>query len=282
MTTTLFKYHGCGNDFICLDCRDQSYDLQKLAQIVCRRGFHIGADGVIGLYASDDADFKMVIVNSDGSIPQMCGNGIRCFAAFILDQQLASGNLSIETDAGILSVQVLFDDGLRLFRVGMGQAKVKDALPQSDFNLPVDSSHYSYHLNGQTFSFFRYRLVILMRLFFVDDVDAVSLQDVGPVAESHPFFPNRVNTEFVEIIDNHHIKMRVWERGVGETNACGTGACASVVAGIMNAQLSTPVTVHLTGGDLLIEFNASNNQVFMNGPAEFVFSTAIDVSQWFD
>ena len=268
------KYHGCKNEFVCIDCRDQSHDLIKLVQPMCDRESGIGADGLIGLFESNIADFKMVIANCDGSIPEMCGNGIRCLAAYVIDQGFSQSNkLTFETGAGVLTVEITKNDINRQFKVQMGRANYGRTLPRDDFQLSHDGqTQWSYQLDHESFLFTPISMGNPHAVVFVDDVHAIDLKRLGPLAETHANFPNRVNTEFVQVVNESHLIMRVWERGVGETMACGTGACASVVAGFLTNQCLNHATVQLDGGVLSILFNDQTNEVIMTGPAEFIAS----------
>ena len=280
MTINFSKYHGCGNDFICIDCRNESYSLEELAPKLCNRGFSIGADGIVGLYNSNNADFKMVIVNSDGSTPEMCGNGLRCLIAFAIDNDITKKTtLTIETAAGILSARIInTSNNISTINIDMGEANTKQNLPEKDFDIEnTNSINISIELNDRPYIFTPVSMGNPHAVIFVENLSSLPVDIIGPISENHPFFPNRVNTEFVEVINESELHMRVWERGVGETNACGTGACASVVAATLTKQCNGKATVKLNGGTLDIEFDQETNQVKMEGPAEFLFKSEITI-----
>ena len=271
------KYHGCGNDFICVDARSANIDLVAFAKKWCVRGFSVGADGILALDSSPMADFKMTVVNADGSIPEMCGNGLRCFVAYLVHQQLLdSTECLIETDAGILSVTINESNKEVVnMSVQMGQAKLGSNLPTSDFKF--ETSNVIQHITVDSVD---YSVVLVSMgnphaVIFVDDVDSFPVGVVGPFIEQHPCFPNRVNVEFIQMNANGSIRMRVWERGVGETYACGTGACAVVVATSQKKLVAKPTTVILNGGELLIDYDSQSNEVIMTGPAELVYESSL-------
>ena len=280
MELNFSKYHGCGNDFICMDLRGSQCDYVALSQSLCQRGHNIGADGLLVLLESSVADCRMLVVNSDGSVPEMCGNGFRCFVAYITHQGFfEKKSLTIETDAGVLDASIISDDGaLMQVSVNMGRALYGDALPLNDFQL-ADPSQLDIELNvkDQLFVATPVSMGNPHCVIVVPSVDAVDVLGIGPNIETHPFFPNRVNVEFVELVSSSHYKMRVWERGVGETNACGTGACAAVVAGLLAHNGVEVVTVSLRGGELLISVDPQSYYVHMQGPAQFVFSSRISI-----
>jgi diaminopimelate epimerase len=278
MDVSFNKYHGCGNDFICVDFRGKDADFVSLAKQLCRRHFSIGADGLIVLLDSAVAHYRMVVVNADGSIPEMCGNGLRCFVAYVSDLGLAqSSMLTIETGAGVLKAVIQSNScSSMMVLVDMGLAYYHDRLPSNDFALANAPGHVI-SIGSQSFEFTPVSMGNPHCVIFVSDVDAIDLQSVGPMIETHPCFPNRVNVEFVQVVANNHLKMRVWERGVGETNACGTGACASVVAGVLSKKCDTNARVDVLGGSLGISFCLETFQVEMTGPATFVFSSKITI-----
>ena len=279
MNLNFSKYHGCGNDFICVDARKIDLDVSLVAKDVCRRHFSVGADGFICLLPSDSADYKMLISNSDGSIPEMCGNGLRCFVHFLHDLGLIKDRfVSIETGAGVLKAKIVEKNGCNAnVFVEMGQAYFLDQLPRNDFifdnysevQIPITIGSHS--LIFTPVSMGNPHAVII-----VDDLDAINVMDIGSQIELHSFFPNGVNVEFIQVLNNQTVKMRVWERGVGETAACGTGACASVVAGhLLNLLDSKEIDVQLLGGQLKVTVDMSTSFVTVNGPSEFVFSSEI-------
>ena len=278
MDLSFSKYHGCGNDFICVDFRGQTANFVTLSKRLCQRHFSIGADGLIVLLESHVADVRMLVVNADGSIPEMCGNGLRCFIAYIADLGLVGQpQISVETDAGVLRANIVSDsDDTMDVSVAMGRAYYDEILPSKDFNLSF-APNQTLNVHQHSFQFTPISMGNPHCVIFVTDVDAVDLHVVGPEIERHLAFPNRVNVEFVQVISNDHLKMRVWERGVGETNACGTGACASVVAGYLTRQCDSNARVDLLGGPLEISFCSETSEVQMQGPATFVFSSKITI-----
>jgi len=250
------KMHGCGNDFVFIDCLGgERRDLEKLAQRLCDRRFGVGADQLLTIHPSETADFKMEIYNADGGQVEMCGNGIRCFAKYVRDHGLTEKTeLTVETLAGIIRPRLVGSlvevDGRIL-----------------DYPLDVDGTTY------------RITCVSMGNphcVVYPDDPDSLDLEKLGPRFERHPFFPKRVNTEFVKVLGPEEIRMRVWERGAGETWACGTGACGATVAGALTKRHGRKVTVHLRGGDLLIDWRA-DDRVYMTGGAEEVFQGTVTV-----
>lgn len=280
MELNFSKYHGCGNDFICIDLRKTDIDLIPFAQKICERHFSVGADGVVVVLDSKIADYRMLIINADGSIPEMCGNGLRCFMAFLKDSNLiTSDSILVETDAGVLPTTIVSssDDQL-MVKVQMGAARFGDALPKQDFNFDSSSLiNISLDIPQGIFHFTPVSMGNPHAVIFVSNLDKFDVEGIGSVIESHPWFPNKVNVEFVEVISPNQYKMRVWERGVGETNACGTGACASVVAGVLSKKGLHQVQVILKGGALDIHYLEDSSHIEMLGPAKFIFSSRIKV-----
>tara|TARA_A100001011_G_C14091329_1_gene748721 strand:- start:101 stop:946 length:846 start_codon:yes stop_codon:yes gene_type:complete len=275
------KYHGCGNDFICIDCRDIQLDITAVAPQISNRHFSIGADGVLGVFDSDIADYKMVIVNSDGSIPEMCGNGLRCFVHYLLDLgESIEKTLSIETGAGVLHASVIdYANNQLISSISMGRPAYLEQLPSKDF--AFDYAHSLTHaidFGMGEFEFIPISMGNPHAVFFVDNLHDINVHELGPMIESHPYFPNRVNVEFVQVVSNQRFKFRVWERGAGETNACGTGACASVVAGVLSKRSDGDVLVELLGGELRISFHLEDQQIIMEGPSAFVFSSELNLT----
>ncbi|MEK9727448.1 MAG: diaminopimelate epimerase [Candidatus Margulisiibacteriota bacterium] len=275
MAIKFSKYHGCGNDFICVDARQTPLDFVNFATHYCQRGFSVGGDGALFLLDSKVADFKMMVVNADGSEPEMCGNGLRCFVAYLYHQKLTTKlTLTIETGAGILNCQILDPNYPSCqILIEMGQAKLQSTLPTQDFGMNVNLLSHDLVVDGTPLSLIPIGMGNPHAVIFVSDVDAFDLARFGPVIEQHPWFPNRVNVEFIQRVSENELKMRVWERGVGETNACGTGACAAVVAGVLSGQNLADATVQLKGGQLAINYNQETHEVFMTGPAEFVYQS---------
>jgi len=273
------KYQGLGNDFVLVDCREQGTPALTPEQAagMCDRNFGVGADGVIFVLPPDmpDAKYKMRIYNSDGSEPEMCGNGIRCMARFVGELEAESGTFGISTLAGLIKPELRSDGTVC---VDMGEPFLKAAdVPTT---LPTDADGRAIDapltVAGQEWLVTCVGMGNPHAIVFVDDVDALDLAGVGPQFETDAVFPAKTNTEFVQVLSPTHLKMKVWERGAGPTLACGTGACALTVAAILTgrAEKSTPVTVSLPGGDLVIEWREADNRLYMTGPAEKVFAGA--------
>ena len=273
MVIEFSKYQGLGNDFILIDNRHSAEPIisPEQAAKMCDRHFGIGADGVIfALPGKDGTDYTMRIYNSDGSEPEMCGNGIRCLAKFIAELEGDRFNKSykIHTLAGVI-VPKLDDDEVT---VDMGEpeltaAKIPTTLEGADSKV-IDRP---LEVADRTWSITTVSMGNPHCITFVEDSEAIALEQIGPLFEHHSVFPQRTNTEFIEVIKPDYIKMRVWERGAGITLACGTGACASVVAGVLNNKCDRSCTVELPGGCLQIEWSAADNRVYMTGPATEVF-----------
>ncbi len=264
--------HGTGNDFIVIDARrKQIANPGQLAKRLCRRHFSIGADGLILIKPSKRADYRMRIFNPDGSEAEMCGNGIRCFAKYLYDRKITKKHLiEVETKAGVVKPEI---SGNRI-RVDMGMP----LLTRSD--IPMLGKSESAINETLTLKDSKARITAVSMgnphaVIFVNDLNTYPVEKIGPEVENHPIFPNRTNVEFVEVINKGKLKVRVWERGVGETLACGTGACASLVAAVLNHRTEKRAEVHLAGGMLTVEW--SNNNIFLTGPAEEVFNGVIEL-----
>jgi diaminopimelate epimerase len=276
------KYHGLGNDFVLIDHRHSPEVRIPSSEVIriCDRHFGVGADGIIFLLPSqkasgdllqDGSRFGMRIINSDGSEPEMCGNGIRCLARFMADLGIPtqSGAYLIETLAGLM-VPRLQPDGL--VQVEMGSPRLlAGQIPTSLADPEQKVIEAPLQVAEQTWLVTCVNMGNPHAVVFVEDVAEIDLANVGSQFECHPAFPQRVNTEFVQVLDPTRVRMRVWERGAGATLACGTGACAVVVAGVLTGRLESAVTVELPGGSLCIEWNQEQSQVLMTGPAEAVF-----------
>lgn len=275
MTVKFSKYHGLGNDFILIDNRDSNEPLVSAEDAVqiCDRHFGIGADGVIFvLPGKEDTDYTMRIFNSDGSEPEMCGNGIRCMAMFITDlegQEIVGKTYHISTLAGVISPTI---QGEGKVKVDMGEpflraVEIPTTLSESEgkvVNQPLS-------VQGKEYLVSCVSMGNPHCLVFVEDVASLDLNAIGADFETHPAFPQKTNTEFIEVVERNYLKMRVWERGAGITLACGTGACATVVAGVLNDKCDRITTVELPGGCLDIEWSESDNHIYMTGPATKVF-----------
>jgi len=266
------KMHGLGNDFILMDEIDpMKYDLTSLAIRLCDRHQGIGADGIILILPSEIADVKMRIINSDGSEANMCGNGIRCFAKYVYDNQLNTArSFTIETGAGVMIPELIVEDGKVLFvKVNMGAPDLeRSAIPMTGpagkvINEPLQIAGKYYNITSLLMG-------VPHTMVFVDHLDQTDIVTIGKAIEKNPVFPKGTNVNFVEVVNDHEIKMRTWERGAGSTLACGTGSCASAVAASLNGLTGKEVTVHLTLGDLFIEW--IDGVVYMTGSANHVFS----------
>lgn len=268
--------HGLGNDFILIDCRDKAVRDQlagigDFSRRLCHRRFGIGADQLLLLYPSAAADFRMLIFNADGTEVEMCGNGIRCFARFIWDRGLSGKErLSVETLAGIIKPE---QDG-RMVKVDMGQPVLEGRL----IPVAVDGMvrDFPLKIEDEEFLITAVSMGNPHAVIFVGEVDNVDLNTYGPLIENHDLFPKRTNVEFVQVFDTGRIKMRVWERGAGETMACGTGASAAAVAANLKGLTGRRVKVLLAGGELLIDWK-EDQHVYMTGPAEQVFEGTIEI-----
>ena len=273
------KMQGCGNDYVYVNCMDKLIDNpEKVSQYISDRHFGIGSDGIILICPSDVADFRMAMYNADGSEGKMCGNGVRCIAKYVYEYGLTDKKkISLETKSGIKYLDMDIEDGkVQMVKVDMGAPILKPA----EIPVKTDSSMDSFinqplDVDGNTFMVTCVSMGNPHAVVFVDDTKSLDIRKYGPVFETHPAFPEQVNTEFVQVISRNEINMRVWERGSGETLACVTGTCASVVACVLNGKTDEKVTVHLLGGDLFIEYNRDNGTVWMTGPAEIVFDGEI-------
>lgn len=275
------KMHGLGNDYVYVNCFEEKIDNPPaVARFVSDRHFGIGSDGLIMINPSKTADFEMEMYNADGSRGEMCGNGIRCVAKYVYDYGLTDKTqISVETLGGIKYLDLTVEDGkVSLVKVDMGKPKLEaDLIPiiserEQVIDEPIEVDGKEYHMTGVSMG--NPHAVI-----YVDDVKGLDLEKIGPKFENHERFPKRINTEFVHCIDRQTVEMRVWERGSGETLACGTGACAVAVSSILNNLTDTQVTVKLLGGDLQIEWDREKDRVSMTGPATVVFDGVIDITE---
>ena len=281
------KMEGLGNDYVYVDCTKQDIEnASNLAKIISDRHFGVGSDGLILIKSSKKADFRMQMFNSDGTEAEMCGNGIRCVGKYVYDKGLTDKTtLKIETLAGIKVLNLNVEDGkVKTVKVDMGE-------PILDYKL-IPAKDGKVYKSRDGIKFYKVNINIegdLKELTcvsmgnphgidFANNIEKLKIEKFGPIIEVDEHFPNKVNAEFIEILDKHNIKMRVWERGAGETLACGTGACASVVASFLNGYTERNVTVELLGGKLEIEWNKEDNHVYMTGPAETVFEGEFDES----
>ncbi len=267
------KMHGLGNDYVCINCfRERVENPPGFARTLCDRHYGIGADGLILICPSKVSDFKMEIYNSDGSVAGMCGNGIRCLGKYVYDYRLTGKEtLSIETKSGIRNMHLHIQDGKACgAMVDMGVPRLNahsiPILSEKDLviNDPIEVQEKNYRMTG--ISMGNPHAVI-----FLEEINGISLEETGRELEFHPRFPERANIEFCHVTARDRMEIRVWERGVGETLACGTGACAAVVASVLNDLTDEEVIVKLLGGELSVRWDRKVNHVFLEGPAVKVF-----------
>ena len=273
------KMHGLGNDYVYIDAINQKIENRsELAKFVSDRHFGIGSDGLILICPSEKADFKMQMFNQDGSEAEMCGNGIRCVGKFVYDKGLTKKEtITVETLAGIKTLVMTAKNGkIETARVDMGEPilepekipVISNENPVKNLKLEVENKYFTFTCvsmgNPHAVTFIK------------EDVNKFDICKYGAKLEVNKAFPKKANIEFAQIIDRQNINMRVWERGAGETLACGTGACAVTVSAILNGYTKRAITVHLLGGDLKIEWNKNDNHVYMTGPATTVFEGKID------
>ena len=275
------KMHGCGNDYIYIDGAKEKIAQEEKEAFVRRvsdRHFGVGGDGVIFINPSEEADFEMEMYNADGSRAEMCGNGIRCVAKYVYDKGLTDKtDISVISCGRIKYLQLFLQDGkVDTVRVNMGAPELTAALVPvvCERKQAVDET---ISVQGQDYKMTCVSMGNPHAVVFMDGVKELDIEKIGPCFENHERFPKRINTEFVRVVDGHTLEMRVWERGSGETLACGTGACAVAVASILNGHVSGEVTVKLLGGDLKIFWDEQENIVYMTGPAAVVFDGEIQV-----
>ena len=282
------KMHGCGNDYVYVDCTKEVIpNISETAIRVSDRHFGIGSDGLILIKASDVADFEMDMYNADGSRGKMCGNGIRCVAKYVYDHGLTDKTtITVNTLSGIKTLKLTVEDGkVSKVRVDMGEPELIPAqvpVKASVLGLADDRREAilaePLEIKGRSYDITCVSMGNPHCITFIgEDVRDFPLEAVGPVFEKHELFPERVNTEFINVIDKDHLRMRVWERGSGETLACGTGACAVAVASYLNGFTGRSVDIELLGGHLEVVYDEKTNHVFMTGPATEVFSGEIDL-----
>ena len=275
------KMHGIGNDYIYVNCFEEKVDNpEKVSIYVSDRRKGIGSDGLVLIMPSDKADFRMRIFNADGTEAMMCGNATRCIGKYVYDKGLTDKTeITLETNSGIKYLTLFPENGkVEFVEVDMGKA----ILTPKD--IPVNSDKERFisepvEVDGKEYKITCVSMGNPHAIVYMDDIKDLELEKIGPSFENHKLFPDRINTEFIEVIDSHTLNMRVWERGSGETFACGTGACASVVASVLNGYCNhdEEVTVHLRGGDLKITWN-SDGTVIMKGPAALICDGDVDVS----
>lgn len=274
------KMQGIGNDYVYVNCFEETVaDPERVSEIISDRHFGIGADGLVLIMPSDKADFRMRMFNADGSEGNMCGNATRCIGKFVYDNHLTDKtSITLETRSGIKKLTLYPENGkVKTVLVDMGKAVLKPA------DIPMNVSGDTFinkpiTVDGKEVFITAVSMGNPHAVTYVEDVDSLELEKIGPSFENHPLFPERVNTEFIKILDESTMQMRVWERGSGETWACGTGACAATAASVLNGYFphDKEITVKLRGGDLFITYK-SDGTVLMRGPSETVFTGEIDV-----
>lgn len=272
--------HGTGNDYIYVDLFQQKLENQEeVAKVVSDRRFGIGSDGLICIAPSKTADCRMIMYNADGSEGAMCGNGIRCVAKYVYDRGIVpKDHMSIETKSGIKQLELTVEEGKAVYvKVNMGEAVLKPS------EIPVQAEGEDFiarqiEAGGRTYTVTCVSMGNPHCVVFTEGIDGLDLEKTGPLFENHPLFPDRINTEFVEVIDRHTLKMRVWERGSGETVSCGTGTCAATVAAVLNGHCprGEEVEVRVRGGALYDTY-LKNGEVLMKGPATEVFQGEIEI-----
>lgn len=283
MEIEFVKMEGLGNDFIILDDRkgdiERHENYPELAKRLCSRHFGIGADGIILILESHDHDIKYRIYNSDGSQAQMCGNGMRCFAKYLYEKKiLTQKKIRVDTKAGTVIPEVIVDDNdqVQSIRVDMGEPVL------SCLDIPFESPNEKAIEESLIVGDKEYLITAVFMgnphaVLFVDDLQKVDIEKVGRLIEAHKRFPEKTNVEFIEVVNNRELKMKVWERGAGRTLACGTGACAALVAASLTGRAQDSAIIHLDGGDLYIHWDKETNHIFKTGPATLVFEGRIRI-----
>lgn len=278
------KMHGLGNDFVCIYCAASNFkikNISSLAKFICDRHFGIGGDGLILICESDVADFKMIIFNNDGTEAEMCGNGIRCVGKFVYDKGLTfNQEISIETKAGIKVLQLhVENEKVRSVTVDMDEPILEAK------RIPVildDKERKKLKLKAIDREFIADCVSMgnPHSVIQIEDLDTFPIEKYGTILENDEHFPNKSNIEFIKVLDRKHVKMRVWERGVGETLACGTGACAVATSCIFNNLTENNIMVELQGGNLQVMWNNIDNHVYMTGPAEIIYEGELDYDNY--
>ena len=267
------KMHGIGNDYVYVNCfEEQVDDPAALAVAMSRQHYGVGSDGLILICPSNVADFEMKMYNADGSQSEMCGNGTRCVGKYVYDRGLTDKTtVSLMTGAGLKILQLKVLNGkVAAVKVDMGAPELRPELIPVD--LPGEKvMGHRLTAGSQTYEIHCVSMGNPHCIVFVKDPDQVDVEQVGRMLENHPIFPNRANIEFVQVVNRNHLRMRVWERGSGETLACGTGACASLVAAVLTGKADRQVTMDLLGGSLELDWSFEDGHVYQEGPAKFVF-----------
>ncbi|MBQ8556278.1 MAG: diaminopimelate epimerase [Clostridia bacterium] len=267
------KMHGIGNDYVYVNCfEEQIDDPAALAVKMSRLHYGVGSDGLILICPSDVADFAMKMYNADGSESEMCGNGVRCIGKYVYDKGLTDKTtVNLMTGGGLKELHLNVEEGrVKSVRVDMGMPEL--APKQIPVDLPGEMvMGHRLNVGANTYEIHCVSMGNPHCIIFVKDPDVVDVEQVGSLLENHAIFPKRANIEFVQVVDREHLRMRVWERGSGETLACGTGACASLVAAVLTGRADRRVSMELLGGTLQLEWNADDGHVYQEGPAKFVF-----------
>lgn len=276
------KMHGAGNDYVYINGFDEHIEHpEALAVRISDRHFGIGSDGLVLILPSDTCDFRMRMFNADGTEAEMCGNATRCVGKYVYDHRMTRRTeITLETKAGVKILQLYPDEkgGVRSVRVNMGQPRLKPseipvtaATPEDAF--PADAAVIDIPIDicGKEKRMTCVNMGNPHAVYFVDNVAALDLPCIGPAYENHPRFPHHTNTEFVEVVNRNRVRMRVWERGAGETLACGTGCCATLAACVLNGKTDRHAIIELLGGELEIEWDEASGDIFMTGPATTVF-----------
>lgn len=287
MKLNFTKMEGLGNDYVYVNCFKETVpNPSELSIKISDRHFGIGSDGLILIKPSEVADFTMEMYNADGSQSEMCGNGIRCVGKYVYDYGLTDKEeVSVETLAGIKYLKFVIDKKdesdrgtVSMVTVNMGEPIFKPEDVPVNVGEKLDIvQDYPVNIDGVDYNITCVSMGNPHCIAYVDDTDSFPLEEIGPKFESNPIFPRRVNAEFVQVVSRDYLKMRVWERGSGETLACGTGTCATVVASILNGITEDEVTVKLLGGELIIKWDRASNLVYMTGPAKVVFDGVIEI-----
>ena len=267
------KMQGIGNDYIYVNCFEETVrNPGMLARRMSRRHYGVGADGLVLIEPSDVADFGMRIFNSDGSEAEMCGNASRCVGKYVYERGLTDKtSLTLMTGSGLKTLNLNVRDGrVRSVRVDMGTPELSPRMIPVDLPGEVVLGH-RLELGSLVYSLHCVSMGNPHCVLFVNNPDGADVEHIGPLLENYPIFPNRTNVEFVQVEDRQHIRLRVWERGAGETLACGTGACAALVASVLTGRADRNATVELSGGELEVSWSAEDNHVYQEGGAEFVF-----------
>ena len=278
------KMQGIGNDFIIINCINQyfNYSLSSFSKYLCNRNFGVGADGVIYIFKSYYADCKIRIYNNDGTEAEMCGNGIRCVGKYLYEKGIVNQkNIKVETIIGTKDIELVIENKTVINVKAKMNApcfeirKIPAYLPKEDDNKKVHTVKIP--IDGEEYSFDLVSIGNPHAVCFTNDLKNINIKKIGELVENYKYFPNKTNVEFVQIVDKKNIKVKVWERGVGETLACGTGACAATVVGVKNGLIDRNVTVELDGGKLYIDWGEKDDDLYLMGECEFVYDGKLDL-----